>query len=383
MKKPKYIKLQQHIKEQIRCGHYNVNDRLPSENELAHEFNVSRHTVLKGMAQLTAEGWIERFQGKGTFVAARNMKNPLGSHTVALICSDLSESLIVHIINGLSSFLKEYKYELLILDSAHSTEREAEHLDSLEDRGLAGAFFWPHMPPVNRDRVDILQKRGFPIILLDRGYEDLDIPVVGTDNEAGAYEVTRHLIEMGHTRIAHITIGMQPERMVEPIIMREYGFRRALKENGITLENELIQHVDFQVAEQATAHASLRNVLAYEAMHRLLALPQKPTAVFVLNDLFAPSCMLAIKNHGLRVADDIALAGFDNDFEAGEFPVPLTSYAQPGRKIGIMAGDLFTKLANKQKLDTFNYKIPGRLIVRHSSRPLQFLKPADNEDKST
>jgi len=371
MKKPKYIVLKESIKESIRKGDYNVGDRLPSENELAQDLEVSRHTVLKGMSQLMAEGWIERQQGRGTFVAARSEGSFPGSRTVALICCDLSDSLVMHIVAGLSGFLKEQKYELLVLDTDHSTEREAEYLDSLEDRGVVGAFFWPHLPPANRDRVEILHKRGFNIVFLDRGYKDLKVPVVGTANEEGAYEVTRHLIEQGHRHIAHLTLEMKSGRFMEPINDRERGFRRALEESDIPFNHDFIQYVDYEVAEQLALSPFLRGVLAYEAMHRLLSLPQRPTAVFLLNDLFAPSCIRAIENQGLSVPNDIALAGFDNAFEAGEFSVPLTSYAQSGHEIGRTAGHLLSQLIEGRKLETLDYWIPGRLIIRHSSRSIQ------------
>lgn len=367
MKTPRYLELKQLLKDKIRQGEYKVGDRLPSENELASQHQVSRHTVLKGMAQLMAEGWIERYQGRGTFVAHRSEGTPQGIRTVALLCSDLSDPPIMHIVAGVSGFLKEHQMELLILDCDHSTAREAAYLDSLEDRGVSGALVWPYAPPANREHVDILRQRGIPIVLLDRGYEGLTVPMVGVDNMAGAFEVTQYLIRCGHRRIGHITVDQAGRSYVPAVANREKGFRSALAATGLSVSDAYVQRVPLKLVEESMTSQAVRDIFAYEAMHHLLTLPEPPTAVFLLNDLFAPSCLRAISTQGLRVPEDIAIAGFDNDFEAGEFAVPLTSYAQPGREIGRMAGELLKQMLDGQIPKETENLIPGRLIVRHST----------------
>ncbi len=367
MKTPRYLELKQLLKDKIRQGEYKVGDRLPSENELASQHQVSRHTVLKGMAQLMAEGWIERYQGRGTFVARRSEGTPQGIRTVALLCSDLSDPPIMHIVAGVSGFLKEQRMELLILDCDHSTAREAAYLDSLEDRGVSGVLIWPYAPPANREHVEILRQRGIPIVLLDRGYEGLSVPMVGVDNMAGAFEVTQHLIRCGHRRIGHVTVDQAGVSNVPAVANREKGFRSAMEAAGLSVSDAYVQRVPIKLVEESMTSAAVRGIFAYEAMHYLLTLPEPPTAVFLLNDLFAPSCLRAISTQGLRVPDDIAVAGFDNDFEAGEFPIPLTSYAQPGREIGQMAGELLNRMLEGQVPEKNENLLLGRLIVRHST----------------
>lgn len=367
MKTPRYLEMKHLLKERIRRGEYKVGDRLPSENELASQLGISRHTVLKGMAQLMAEGWIERYQGKGTFVARRSEGSPQGTRTVALICSDLSAPPILHIVAGVSGFLKDQRMELLLLDSDHSTAREAEHLDGLEDRGVVGALVWPHVPPANRDRVALLRDRGLPVVFLDRGFAGLPVPMVGVDNRAGAIEVVRHLIACGHRKIGHITVDQAGKHDVAPVADRERGYREAMAEAGLAVPEAYVQRVPVKFAEDAMVSDSLRELFAYETMHRLLNLPAPPTAIFLLNDIFAPSCLRAIATQGLRIPEDIAVAGFDNDFEAGEFPIPLTSYAQPGREIGQLAGQLLSRMLDGHAPETLVNLLPGRLIVRHST----------------
>ena len=276
MKTPRYLEMKHLLKERIRRGEYKVGDRLPSENELASQLGISRHTVLKGMAQLMAEGWIERYQGKGTFVARRSEGSPQGTRTVALICSDLSAPPILHIVAGVSGFLKDQRMELLLLDSDHSTAREAEHLDGLEDRGVVGALVWPHVPPANRDRVALLRDRGLPVVLLDRGFAGLPVPMVGVDNRAGAIEVVRHLIACGHRKIGHITVDQAGKHDVAPVADRERGYREAMAEAGLAVPEAYVQRVPVKFAEDAMVNDSLRELFAYETMHRLLNLPAPP-----------------------------------------------------------------------------------------------------------
>ena len=148
---------------------------------------------------------------------------------------------------------------------------------------------------------------------------------------------------------------------------RERGYREAMAEAGLAVPEAYVQRVPVKFAEDAMVSDSLRELFAYETMHRLLNLPAPPTAIFLLNDIFAPSCLRAIATQGLRIPEDVAVAGFDNDFEAGEFPIPLTSYAQPGREIGHLAGQLLSRMLDGHAPETLVNLLPGRLIVRHST----------------
>jgi LacI family transcriptional regulator len=288
------------------------------------------------------------------------------TNAVALICSDHGDALMGRVILGVSRALRARRQELLVLDSDHDAQREAELLRELPWRGIGGALLWPIAPVENRDVVRSLQDQRFPLVLIDRGIDGLDLPVVSVDHERGAYEVTQHLITQGHRRIAHITARVDEKNPSPAVAAREAGYRRALEEAGIVFEDWMIERVDPALMHMAH-EPSLRSVMAYQQAHRLLARKDRPTAIFMLNDVFYPSVLAAARNQGLNVPEDVALAGFNNDPDAWSEVVPLTSYNQPTSEVGFEAADILRQLVEGQVVEPPNRTFAGHLVVRASS----------------
>ncbi|HAI10212.1 MAG TPA: hypothetical protein DCM28_00810 [Phycisphaerales bacterium] len=354
------------LKTQIRSGRYKVGDKLPSEHELARDLDVSRHTILRGLSTLAAEGWIDRQQGRGTFVAKRSNPTHIGNQVIAFICSDKGDSVISRVIRGISQALRSRRQEMLLLDSDHSIERERELLESLVDRGVGGAILWPVTSGENRQAVEQLQSQDFPLVIIDHGMEGSTVPLVCVDHELGAYEVTRHLVRCGYKRIAHITFAGLPGELSEAVLEREAGYRRALDEAGLPFDDELIQRVDRNLM-RLSHEPMVREMLAYEQAHRLMASDNRPDAIFLLNDIFAPSVYRAALNQGMQIRKDVAIAGFNNDPEACMLPVPMTTYDLPAEQVGFQSIELLNKLVANQPITDQTTRIAGQLMVRNST----------------
>jgi DNA-binding LacI/PurR family transcriptional regulator len=190
------------------------------------------------------------------------------------------------------------------------------------------------------------------VVVLQEQSPDPSIQSVSVDLEAGGYMATRHLIDLGHHRIAHVT-----ERLHEPGTRRDRldGYRRALEEAGLAFDPSLVL-----TAENTMAGGS-------KAIEQLLAFgTQRPTAGFMYNDLMAVGALHALRAHRLSVPDDFAVVGFDG-VAIGQFTVPtLTTIDHPREELGRLAIEALIGALEKRPADAREHLLPVQLVVRES-----------------
>jgi DNA-binding LacI/PurR family transcriptional regulator len=196
-----------------------------------------------------------------------------------------------------------------------------------------------------------LAARGVAVVVLQEHSPDPAIQSVSVDLEAGGYMATRHLIDLGHRRIAHVT-----ERLHEPGTRRDRidGYRRALEEAGLPFDSSLVL-----TAENTMAGGS-------KATEQLLDLAQRPTAAFMYNDQMAVGALHALRVHGLAVPDEFAVVGFDG-VAIGQFTAPtLTTIDHPREELGRLAIEVLTSVLEKRPFDVTEHVLPVKLVVRES-----------------
>ena len=189
-----------------------------------------------------------------------------------------------------------------------------------------------------------------PIVLINHFHASKIAHSVMIDNLTGAREATRHLIELGHNRIAYLDnqSGMQSDTD------RFAGYRQALTEADIPFRPEFVVHGDGKPQR------------AIEAMQQLLSLPKRPRACFCYNDMSALGALRVTASQQLKVPQDISLVGFDDLFISSYVEPPLTTIRQPMRVMGRQAMDVMLKLlAGEDSDDVITVK--GDLIVRSST----------------
>lgn len=187
-----------------------------------------------------------------------------------------------------------------------------------------------------------------PVVIINNAYQEHIGYSVETDNAAGGRAATQHLIELGHTRIAHIA---GPEREWDAV-ERQAGYEQALQAAGLPLDPNLIVR-------------GIAGRRGYQAMKQLLALPSRPTALFCYNDTTALGAMRSARAAGLRIPEELSVVGFDDIDLAPFFEPPLTTVAQPKRRMGEMAVQMLLELlAGRPVVDQV---LPNELIVRGST----------------
>jgi LacI family transcriptional regulator len=189
-----------------------------------------------------------------------------------------------------------------------------------------------------------------PSVLIGRHPRFPDLNTVNVANDEGARLAVRHLIGLGHRRIATITghLGMPPGGE------RHEGYQAALREAGLPLDPQLV------------ASGQLTSASGYEAMQRLLALPQRPTAVFAADDAMAAGALQAIRLAGLGVPRDIAVVGFDDAPIASLTDPPLTTVRQPVYELGAEAARLLIAQLRGEAPRPAQRRLPVELVVRQS-----------------
>ena len=318
----------------------------------------TRQNVLAAAATL---GYVARHRAMPSVRKPIVPRRPTGaaseSHLVGVLLGRrFGSSLFTDIFYGVNDTLSAGGFHPLVLDTYADTyqkaaEKEAECLKYAYESGFAGVVLWHEGGHANVDLIRTLQA-AMPVVAIDRRVPGLDLDFVGTDNFQGAYDATRHLIERGHTRIAHLTRMETTDASAE----RLRGYQAALRDASL----------EFNPRDLILLHgSSLR--LDPGAMRALFGQPGAPTAVFLLADYWAPPVVAELRRLGLRVPEDVALVGFDDVVPPGMDELGLTTMAQAFDGIGKTAGQLILRRLTDAAAPAAAEVYPANLIVRHST----------------
>jgi LacI family transcriptional regulator len=358
------------VREYI-LGAFSKGDWLPPETEIATRLGVSRYAVAQALNELHVQGLVVREPGRGTLLVGEPelvIPSPVSvAKTVVFICSELSSYLALGLISSLQRDLGDHDCRIALRSSDHRANMEIARIKELRSGGFAGAIIIPDSPDLIHSEILSLHQSGFPIVLMDRPIEGLPVPSVATDHFAGAVEVVSHLISLGHRRIAHITYGGQWHES-HAVTLRHKGYLHALQQAGIEPDDSLVSYLDLPPGDSSpdTQHSELS---AYIAMHKLLASPARPTAVFAVSDYLCKGIALAATNHGLKIPEQISIAGFDHDVAVWPDHLVLTTYAHPIRELAQAAAAMMSAALNGTPIPAVPVVIPGRLIPGNSTCP--------------
>jgi LacI family transcriptional regulator len=285
--------------------------------------------------------------------------------TIALVVSDISNPFFTTIARGAEDVAVGHGFSVMYCNTDESEAEEEQYLLMLIERQVDGVLLVPARSSGTSFR--LLQAHGMPVVVMDRRVAARNVDSVLCDSEAGAFALTRHLIELGHRRIAVLT----GRRNVSTSVDRVAGCRRALEEAGLTLGDELVHYGGFNFGKlnQADGHRMVEEVLA--------APGERPTAVFAANNFIAFGAMRALGEAGLRVPDDMSVVAFD-DLPEGWVAEPfLTVAAQPAYEIGHRAAALLlSHISGDHAATGESIVLPFELILRRSSAPPRAMTPA-------
>ena len=277
------------------------------------------------------------------------------SSVVGMVINDLSNPFFAELAIGIERALQNSGFIPFLANTGENVVRQAEVVRSMREHGAAGIVLCPALD-TDAQEIESLKSPGVPLILAIRRIAGARTSLVTSDNVAGAARAARHLIGLGHRRIAYLGGA---ERMVVRQD-RVAGFGQAMAEAGLAVDPALM------IESMPTKEGG------FGAMSRLLALPERPTAAVCFNDVVAIGAMMALARHGLVAGRDMAVVGFDDTAEARHAATPLTTISVDAVSLGERAAQmLLRQIADGEpRLET--HVGEARLVVREScGAPLQ------------
>lgn len=263
-------------------------------------------------------------------VLARGLRSGK-TRTIGLIIPDNSNLFFAEVSRVIENVSFQNGYSLIICNSDDNLVKEKSYLDTLVEKQVDGIIFIS-AGSYSKDIEKLVQSRT-PVVVVDRDFEGLPADTVLVDNQLGGYLATQYLIQLGHRHIACISGPSE----VNPSADRLIGFRKALREAGLLIEEELILRGDFHYQS------------GERCMHQLLELNRPFSAIFVCNDMMAIGALKAAHNRNLRVPQDISIIGFDDIPIAEAISPALTTIAQPYDEMATTATNLLLeKLSQPQ-----------------------------------
>jgi LacI family transcriptional regulator len=273
--------------------------------------------------------------------------------TVALIITDITNPFWTTVARGVEDAANEDAYSVILCNTDESIEKQEQYVDMLLKRRIDGILFVP--ADDSPDSVELIRSQGVNVVVLDREIPSLDdLDIVRGDSFGGAYDLTSHLIDLGHQNIA----ALSGPKHISTSVERVAGFRQAMREMGLdhNLDNvfwgSFSQGPGFDIAIQA------------------LAISPRPTALLAVNNFIANGALKAAASNDLRVPEDISIVSFD-DIPENINPTPfLTVAVQAAYDMGFKATKLLlARLAGEGPDDCQRIILPTRIIIRKSTAP--------------
>jgi DNA-binding LacI/PurR family transcriptional regulator len=283
---------------------------------------------------------------------ASNLRRGKGN-TIGLIVPRINRFFFADTISGIESVTTPAGFNLIICQSNESFAKEVENINTLIENRVDGIIISVSGETRTSGHLKKVLQNNIPLLQYDRVIDELDISKVVNDNFEGAYQATTHLIEQGYRKIAHLAGPLQINIYNE----RYEGFKKALGDHKIPFRNDLV----------------FKGVLTYQfgrdLGQKIFELEERPDAVFSAGDFAALGLMEYLKDSGLRIPNDMAIAGFANE-QFTEYTDPgLTTCDQFAYEMGSMAAKLLLDeigVEEKNRL-TKTITIKPKLIIRNSS----------------
>lgn len=273
------------------------------------------------------------------------------TNTIGVIVPNL-DYVLATMVKGIDEVALEAGYTVMVCQSDESFGREIVNTNRLLDSLVDGFIISVSSETKVFEHIKKIQARKIPLVLFDRVVDTLKVPKVTLDNMDGGLQATQHLVSQGYKRIAILTgqenlnIGNQ----------RMEGYHRALKQNKIKFDKDLVMHCDFN------------QQYAYEATKELLSMKKRPDAIFTISDRMAIGAMLAIKEKKLQMPFDIGLVGFNNEPVTSLVTPSVSSVEMYAFDIGKATAKLFIEaLHTEEDMSGKEIIIKPKLVVRQSS----------------
>jgi len=329
--------------------------------DIAERLNLSASTVSRGLRNHPAirKETVARIQEmarklhyqQNTFASSLRSNR---SNTIGVILPRFESSFLSTVVSEIEKVIRDRGYNMLISQSFDSKKMEKENLETLFNNRVEGLLINLSPETDELTHLDIFLKKGIPVVLFDRvsSNPNCGCTTISIDNHQAGYDLTSHLISQGCKRIAYLGENITCRVFGE----RARGYMDAIAEYGLEVDQNLIiqDHLNTETGSRV--------------VDRILKMKKRPDGIFAGNDMAALSLMYELKKVGVRVPEDIAIAGFNNSYFSGVVEPALTTVNYPGIEMGrVAANSLLELLDQENQVALRNIKLKHELIVRDST----------------
>jgi LacI family transcriptional regulator len=282
------------------------------------------------------------------------------SNLVGVIVPRTNSNFFSSVIQNIEEVLNDKGYNIIITQSNESYKKECDSIDTLLYTQVDGIIASMANETVDLSYYEKIKSKGIPLILFDRGENDLNVDYIGIDDYDSSHLIVEHLVKQGCKRIAHIG-GYKRTRIFNNRIR---GYEDALQKHNLPLDKELLTESGLTIEDGRAK------------MLQLLKLKSRPDAVYVAGDYAALGALQILKEQNIKIPEDIALVGFGNEPFTDMVTPRITSVNQHSAEIGKQAAKAFLKYVDNDNIEQSLNKIilNAELVIRDSSNKKAFLK---------
>lgn len=310
----------------------------PTIHDIAHELEISASTVSRALnnnprISLKTKEKIKAVADRLGYrpnTLASNLRNKK-SNTIGIVVPLINRHFFSSVISGVEDIAFKAGYNVVISQSNDLAAKEISIVQSMFSNRVDGLIISIAMQTSNFDHLKLFRKKQIPLVFFDRAVPEIDTDKIVVDDFDGAFRVTKHLIDQGYKRIAHLA---GPQNLTT-YFDRKNGYIEALRKNNIAFDESLV-NVSTLTSEDGVP-----------AIEKLMALPNPPDAIFCGNDTTALSVMIYLRDKGIRIPEDFGIVGFSNEPFSKVVSPAISTILQPGFAMGQKAAELIISKIEK------------------------------------
>lgn len=276
--------------------------------------------------------------------------------TLGLIVSDVSNPFFSTLAKGVEDICRKNGCNMILCNTNNMHKCDLNYINMLVDKGVDGIIYGMAGDSTLKNAIDscnLMKEQDMSFVIIDRYFKKLHTSYIGVDHLMGGYYATKHLIEMGHKKIACITGPLH----LDDVLERLKGYKKALKEAGIKYDSKLVFEGRYNMESGAAAFPWLMKT--------------KCTAVFAFNDMTAYGLYIEAKKNGVSIPKDFSVVGYDDIYFSKILEAPLTTIKQPVYEMGVKATEILIEAIKNKKRPEEQFVYQPELIVRSSTRRLE------------
>ncbi len=327
--------------------------------DIAKALNISAATVSRGLKdhpaikketkRKIADMAKQMGYQHNIFASSLRMKK---THTIGVVVPFLNSYFTASVIAGIEKVANLEGYNLIISQSLESTPKETASVKTMFNSRVDGLLVSLAGDTQSIDHLDFILQKEIPLIFFDRVFEDPNCTSIMINNFQAGYDATRHLLAQGCRRIVHIGGNLESNVYAD----RHKGYEKALRDHQINYDPELVI-IDIRGGQ-----------LGIKAAQQILDMELLPDGIFTSSDTSAVACMSELRRAGIRIPQDIAMVGFNDDLISRLIEPLLTTVHYPGFEMGEAAArTLIHRLNQPSEVSPDNIVLQHELVIRESS----------------